>query len=171
MNTENEKNSRAAYALLGAAGLAVALLVWRSYHRDAPAVTVYTAPPPSSVSGALQVETADALNALAETHLAARRFGEAVRVYRKMLDLDPKNASIYNELGLALHYEGKSDQALDALRKATVLDPKLQRAWLSLGFVLKSTGQDARAREALTKTIALGPATPQGREALSMLQR
>ncbi|MDP3543098.1 MAG: tetratricopeptide repeat protein [Elusimicrobiota bacterium] len=171
MSTLNEKNSWAAPALLAAAGLAVALLVWRSYHRDAPRVTAYTAPPAATISGALQVETAETLHALAETHLAARRFSDAQAVYRKILALDPKNASVYNELGLVLHYQGKSDEALEALKTATTLDPGLQRAWLSYGFVLKSTGKDAQARLALEKTVALGASTPQGVEARSMLER
>lgn len=174
MSTEEEKDSRAAYAVLAAAGLIFAGLVWRSYHNDAPRIESYAAPaaaPAAGVAGALQVETVEALGAAAEGHLASRRYGEAIRVYRRMLELEPGNASIYNELGLALHYDGKSGEALAALEKATALDPKLQRAWLSRGFVLKSTGQDAKARVALEKTVALGPATPQGVEARRMLGR
>lgn len=174
MDTENEKDSRAAYAVLAAAGLAVVFLVWRSYHNDAPRIESYAAPaaaPAPSVAGALQTETVETLNLLAERHLSARRYGEAIRVYRKMLELEPKNASILNELGLSLHYDGKSAEAIETLRKATALDPKLQRAWLSLGFALKSSGQDAKARAALEKTIALGASTPQGVEARRMLER
>lgn len=174
MSTEDEKDSRAAYAVLAVAGLAFAGLVWRSYHNDAPRIASYTAPaatPAPGVAGALQVETVEALNAAAEGHLASRRYGEAIRVYRRMLELQPGNASILNELGLALHYDGKSAEAIEALKKATALDPKLQRAWLSQGFVLKSTGQDAKARAALEKTIALGASTPQGVEARKMLGR
>jgi tetratricopeptide (TPR) repeat protein len=174
MSPENEKHPWVAPAVLAAFGLAVSFLVWRSYHNDAPRITTYTAPaatPAPGVSGAPQVETIETLNALAEGHLAARRFGPAIQAYRKMLELQPENASIHNELGLALHYAGKSDEALVALKKATALDPKMQRAWLSQGFVLKSTGKAAQARAALEKTVALGPSTPQGVEARSMLKR
>lgn len=173
MSSENEKDSRAAAALLGAAGLAFALLVWRSYHNDAPRVASYTAaaPAPAPAPAAPQVETLETLEALAESQRGARRFDEAARTYRRMLELEPGNASVHNELGLALHYSGRSDEALAVLKKATALDPKLQRAWLSYGFVSKSAGKEAQARAALEKTIALGPSTPQGREALSMLGR
>jgi len=176
MSTEDDKDSRAAYAVLAVAGLALSGLVWRSYHNDAPRIENYAAPAPAaapapSVAGALQVETLESLNAAAEGHLASRRYGEAIRVYRRMLELEPKNASLLNELGLALHYDGKSAEAIETLRKATTLDPELQRAWLSQGFVLKSTGQDAKARAALEKTIALGASTPQGVEARKMLER
>ena len=88
-----------------------------------------------------------------------------------MLALDPRDAGIYNELGLALHYKGQSEEAVAALKKATSLDPKMQRAWLSTGFVLKSIGRDDEARAALKKTIALDPATAQGIEAANMIKR
>lgn len=171
MSTLNEKNSWVAPVLLAAAGLAVALLVWRSYHHDAPRVTAYTAPPSKTVSGAMQLETAETLHALAESHMAARRFADAEGVYRKILTLDPESASVHNELGLVLHYQGKSEAALETLKTATTLDPKLQRAWLSYGFVLTTLGRKDQARLALQKTIALDPASAQGREAKAMLGR
>lgn len=171
MSTEKEETSWASIAILAAAGLGVLVLVWRSYQNDAPRVTAYQAPPSAAVSSVPQVETAQSLGALAESHLAARRYDEAIGVYRKMLTLEPRDAGIYNELGLALHYIGKSDEAVAALNKATSLDPKMQRAWLSTGFVLKSMGRDKEALAALKKTIALDPASAQGREAANMIKR
>ena len=88
-----------------------------------------------------------------------------------MLALAPDNAAIYNDLGLSLHYNGKTVEAIAALKKATTLDPELQRAWLSYGFVLRSAGREKEGRAALEKTIKLNPATAQGIEAKSMLQR
>lgn len=171
MSTEKEETSWASIAILAAAGLGALLLVWRSYEKDAPRVTTYQAPPSAPASSAPQVETPQSLGALADSHLAARRYDEAIGVYRKMLALDPRDAGIYNELGLALHYKGSSEEAVAALMKATSIDPKMQRAWLSTGFVLKSMGREKEARAALKKTIALGPATAQGVEAASMLKR
>ncbi len=171
MSTEKEETSWASIAILVVAGLGVAVLVWRSYERDAPRVMTYQAPPSAAVSSAPQIETPQSLGALADSHLAARRYDEAIGVYRKMLALAPQDAGIYNELGLALHYKGSSEEAVAALKKATSLDPKMQRAWLSMGFVLKSIGRDKEAATALKKTIALGPATAQGIEAANMLKR
>lgn len=171
MTTEKDKDAWSAYAILAAAGFAVAFLTWRSYRNDAPRIENYTLPPAPGVAGAMKAETAQSLNDLAESHRAAGRHAEAAEAYRKALALEPKNASILNELGLALHYQGRSAEAVETLKKATALDPKLQRAWLSLGFVLKSAGRDAEARAALEKTVSLGPSTAQGREALSMMNR
>lgn len=170
MSVEKEETSWASVAVLAAAGLGIALLVWRSYVHDAPRVQAYRAPA-AAVSGSPRIETAQSLGSLAEGHLAARRYDEAAKVYRRMLEVEPKDASIHNELGLALHYGGKSDEAVAALKKATTLDPKLQRAWLSLGFVLKSLGREKPARAALERAIALDPASAPGVEAASMLRR
>lgn len=171
MSEEKGETSWASVAILAVAGLGVLVLVWRSYQNDAPRVMTYQAPPSAAVSSAPRIETAQSLSALAEGHLAARRYDQAIEIYRKMLTLEPQDAGIYNELGLALHYNGKSDEAVAALNQATSLDPKMQRAWLSTGFVLKTLGREKQARAALEKTIALGPATAQGLEAVRMLKR
>ena len=119
MSTEKEETSWGSTAILLVAGLVVVGLVWRSYLNDAPRVTTYQAPPARSAppnAAAPQIETAQSLSALAESHFSARRYAEAISVYRKMLARDPKDAATYNELGLASTHQEVEE--LDALRKA-----------------------------------------------------
>ena len=168
MSEERETTSWASVAVLAAAAAGVAVLIWRSYVNDAPPVRAYQAPAPPAASAPAPAPT---LGELAESHFAAHRYGEAAKAYRKMLELSPNDASVYNELGLCLQYDGKEDEAVAALKKATALDPRLQRAWLSLGFVLKSQGKDKPARAALEKAVALNPASAPGVEAAAMLKR
>ncbi|PIR19780.1 MAG: hypothetical protein COV48_00095 [Elusimicrobia bacterium CG11_big_fil_rev_8_21_14_0_20_64_6] len=170
MSENKEKTSWAATAILTVAGLGAVILIWRSYKNDAPRIITYTAPAAPSAPVAPQGVPALSLGDQAENHFSAGRYAEAVLIYRKMLALEPKDASIYNELGLALHYSGKSDEALAALKTATALAPDLQRAWLSYGFVLTAVGKKQQARAALEKTVKLNPSTPQGQEALRMLR-
>lgn len=176
MTEEKEESHWSSYAILAAAGLGMAFMIWRSYVNDAPAAT-YQAPPSApaprapSAPMAPQIETPQSLAALAESEFSAQHYDAAIIAYRKILALKPNDASVYNDLGLALHYSDKPDEAVAALKKATALDPKLQRAWLSTGFVLKSLGRDEAARTALKKCVALDPASEQGREAASMLKR
>jgi len=148
------------------AALGAVLFLWSGCSRETPAPAPPPAPP---VRSAAQTPGSHILQA--EAHFAARRYDDAAAAYRRALELAPGDASLYNELGLNLHYAGKSEAALDALRQATTADPTLQRAWLSYGFVLKSLGREAQARLALEKTVALGPGTPQGLEAQGMLRR
>ena len=169
MTAEKEDSHWSSYAILAAAGLGMAFLVWRSYVNDAPRTAPASRAPMAPTTP--QIETAHSLAVLAESHFSARRYDDAITVYRKILALDPKDASTYNDLGLALYYRDKPDEALAALKKATALEPGMQRAWLSYGFVLKSLGRDQAARTALEKAVALDPASEQGREAAGMLKR
>lgn len=169
MADEKEETSWASIAVLAAAALGIALLIWRSYVNDAPAAAAYRAPAAPSAPSA--PPAAPTLAEQAEGHFSARRYAEAAKVYRRMLELSPKDAGVWNELGLCLHYDGKADEAVAALKKATSLDPRLQRAWLSLGFVLKSQGKDSSAKTALEKAVALDPASAPGLEAAAMLKR
>lgn len=105
----------------------------------------------------------------ADRLFAARRFPEAVTLYRKALELDPSDTGSRNDLGLALHYAGNSQQGIEVLRAGADAAPDFQRIWLSLGFVAAQAGQTEQAREALTRAQTLDPGTDVGLEAARLL--
>ncbi len=70
---------------------------------------------------------------------------------------------LYNNLGLTLHYLGRSDEALQKLKAGLAIDPSHQRTWLTTGFVNLRLGHEGEARAALTKARDLGN-DPQIRE-------
>ena len=82
---------------------------------------------------------------------------------------DPQNVDTLNNLGLTLHYIGRSDEALSRLNEGTAADPGYQRIWLTLGFVNSSVGNSEAARDALTKAVELNPDNDVGRSAAGML--
>ena len=92
----------------------------------------------------------------AEQYFAARQFDKAAAMYERLLEFGPKNGEIHNNLGLTLHYMGKSDEALRRLNEGIAVDPENQRIWLTLGYVNSEVGNTAQAREALTKATQLG---------------
>src|SRR5262249_36599162 len=51
-------------------------------------------------------------------------YENAAVCFRKTIELDPKNAIPYSNLGNALHRQKKWDEAVAACRKALELDPK-----------------------------------------------
>lgn len=110
-----------------------------------------------------------ALSAAADRLFVARRFEAAIPVYRRVLELKPEDADTHNDLGLALHYSGRSQQALELLQAGTELAPEFQRIWLSLGFVALQAGDAPRARKALERAKAIDAATEVGREANRLL--
>jgi tetratricopeptide (TPR) repeat protein len=108
------------------------------------------------------------LNRKADELFAQRRYGEAIPLYRRVIELAPEDLDAYNDLGLAFHYSGQSRASLDALRAGTAKDPEFQRIWLTLGFVSSQSGDAAGAQEALEKARDLDPDNGIGQEAKRM---
>ena len=86
----------------------------------------------------------------------AKRYDRAARLYEQLLAFDPNNAEIYNNLGLTLHYLGRSDDALRWLNDGVAVDAEHQRIWLTLGFVSAQVGNTEQARSALTRATQIG---------------
>jgi tetratricopeptide (TPR) repeat protein len=110
-----------------------------------------------------------ALSMLADRYFDSRNYAQAAEVYKKVLELNPRDIDSYNDLGLAYHYTNRSSLALDILKKGTAIDPSYQRIWLSYGFVLLTAGRTAEAKTALNKAVELNPANDVGQEAQRML--
>ena len=173
-------------ALLGVAFLivygAVVFAATRAYYLEraatpAPAAThasggaarpiaIPQARPPMTLSDdpAVLADQADEL-------LTQKRFGEAVGAYRKLLELAPDDVDTYNDLGLALHYAGRSGEALQVLESGTRKDAGFQRIWLTLGFVRLQLGQVDAARTALQACVDLDPDSAVAVEARRFLER
>lgn len=111
------------------------------------------------------------LNDAGDQLFGQRRYQEAIRYYRRVLELDPADTDASNDLGLALHYSGQSAAALEILRAGAERAPDFQRIWLTLGFVSAGSGDPAGARAALEKARALGPDNAIGQEAQRQLDR
>jgi len=106
----------------------------------------------------------------ADEYFSMQQFDKAADSYRKLLKFDPENADTYNNLGISLHYLGRSAEALQVLNEGVVVDPSYQRIWLTLGFVNSQVGNTGKAREALTTAAQMGADTEVGRSATQMLQ-
>ena len=106
----------------------------------------------------------------ADELFAQKRYAEAIPLYRRVIELDPEDLDAYNDLGLALHYSGQSQQGLELLRAGTAKDPDFQRIWLTLGFVSAQREIAAAAQPALEKARDLDPDNSIGQEATRMLE-
>lgn len=92
----------------------------------------------------------------ANAFFARGQYAEAARLYEKLLAFDPKNVEVLNNLGLTLHYVGRSGEALRYLNEGVGLDAGNQRIWLTLGYVSSQLGKVEQARAALTKATETG---------------
>ena len=98
-------------------------------------------------------------------------YAKAAALYQRVIEISPEDASAHNNLGLSLHYLGRSSEALGILQRGTELQPDFQRVWLTLGFVRSGLGQNDAAKQALKRAIELGPETDPGKTAKEMLSK
>jgi len=85
-----------------------------------------------------------------------KQYDTAATLYEKLLSFSPNDAEIYNNLGLTLHYIGRSEEALRRLNEGVAVDGGHQRIWLTLGYVNSQLGNFEQARTALTNAIQVG---------------
>ncbi len=85
------------------------------------------------------------------------RAPEAVRLYRRALELAPAHGAGWMNLGLALRDAGDPGGACTALERAVQLSPSSSAAWQALGSAKRATGDLEGAETALRRAVALAP--------------
>jgi len=106
----------------------------------------------------------------ADEAFGQQQFDRAADLYHQLLLADPNNVDTYNNLGITLHYLGRSAEALSVLNEGIKADPAYQRIWLTLGFVNSQLGNVMQAQSALTTAVDLGADTEVGQSAAEMLR-
>lgn len=106
----------------------------------------------------------------ADQYFANQQYAMAAGLYEKLVEIAPNNVDALNNLGITLHYLGRSGEALDWLRAGVALEPANQRIWLTLGFVNSQLGNIDEARAALTTAAEIGTENAVGQSAKKMLE-
>ncbi|MFL6293055.1 MAG: sulfatase-like hydrolase/transferase [Thermoanaerobaculia bacterium] len=97
------------------------------------------------------------LNALAIALSDSGRHAEAMTLLQQTLQKDPKNAHVYETLGMVALRLGKTQEARDHLRRALELNDKLPIAWNTLGVTLYQLEGPAAAVGAWKRSVELDP--------------
>src|SRR5258708_32645036 len=90
------------------------------------------------------------LQAMAEVHLLRRETRAAVELYDELLASAPVSPKLWNERGVALHQDGKYEEALDSYRRAVRADANYALAHNNLGVALSHFGETAKALESFS---------------------
>lgn len=106
---------------------------------------------------------------LANMYFADKQYDKAAEQYERLLSLGSSSATAHNNLGITLHYLGRSTEALRILDDGIALEPTNQRIWLTLGFVNKELGNNDEARVALTTATQMSLDNEVGKAAARML--
>lgn len=99
-----------------------------------------------------------------------KQYEQAAKSYERLLTFNPENVEVLNNLGLTLHYIGRSDEALRRLNDGVAAGPDNQRIWLTLGYVNGQLGNAEEARTALQKAAEIGDNASIRQSALKMLE-
>jgi tetratricopeptide (TPR) repeat protein len=109
------------------------------------------------------------ISRLANAYFADGNYEKAAQQYERLLSFNSGSAHVHNNLGISLHYIGRSADALQILDEGITVEPTNQRIWLTLGFVNKSLGNVREAKAALTKAMQMNPGNEIGKSATAML--
>jgi len=93
----------------------------------------------------------------ARQSLAAGRPAEAIAPLRQAAILDPGNAAILHDLGLACLEAGRFDESIAALRRAVEINPRYTDAFFRLGIALEKAGEARGAIAAYDRATTLLP--------------
>ena len=169
--TKFPKNKRASDELKGLAGRPVGKA---SKVQDAPKgelqslMTLYNKGQLALVVEHAQVLTKQYPAAFAVWNLmgvSAAQIGQldqAIFAFKRVLAIQPDNASGYNNMGNALKEQGKLEEAVEAYNKALAIKPDNASAYNNMGNALTEQGKLEEAIKAYNKALAIKPDNASG---------
>ena len=103
---------------------------------------------------------AECLNALALVKSSRGDFEHAIEAYKESIQLAPRKAVAWSNLGNLCMKAGRNDQAMIAYHKAIEQDAQDPIAWTGLGNVFYNASYTEEAIRAFRKAIELSPSLP-----------
>lgn len=89
------------------------------------------------------------------------RFIEAEKSARKAIELDSQNPFAYDQLGVALEFNGKiGDETRNVYMKAIRIEPEFALAYAHLGRLLRRNGKVTESTDAYSKAITFSKDVP-----------
>jgi arylsulfatase A-like enzyme/Flp pilus assembly protein TadD len=102
-------------------------------------------------------EDVEVLNALGIARSGDGDLPGAMESFHRALERDPRNATAYQNIGIADLQYGKAAEALAAFDRAFALNDHLPRAWNAKGVALEKIGRPKEAMEAWKRAFDLDP--------------
>ena len=87
----------------------------------------------------LDPDDTEALDRLALVRYHQQRYAEALELYRRLAAIKPDGAQIHANVGAALYFLGRVDEAMASFEHALALDPELETARAALARIGKTT--------------------------------
>jgi len=91
------------------------------------------------------------------SHFRAGNFDEAAELFRRVIELEPENSIVRNELGMTHVRLGRLEEAIACFQAAIKLNPELVEARYNLGTQLFKLSRYDEAIRALSETVRIAP--------------
>jgi cytochrome c-type biogenesis protein CcmH/NrfG len=101
-------------------------------------------------------------------------FENAIRAYRRHLELNPDNADVWTDLGVMFRRSGKPQEAIKAFDKAAAIDPQHRQSRFNKGVVfLHDLQEPAEALKAWEELLEIYPdaKAPTGRSLKELVEQ
>lgn len=85
---------------------------------------------------------------------------EAIRQFRRAIQIDPRYAKAHNNLGVALLDAGPTQPAVNEFMIALAADPRNVEALVNLALVAQRENRPAEARDLLRRAVSIDPRNP-----------
>ncbi len=95
----------------------------------------------------------EAWELLGELYRRRKDWPNVLRVYKKLMKLNPDHPEAYYWLAIAQRHEGKTEEALSNLKFTTELMPEHSRALYSMASIYDAGGKTDKAVECLQKSL------------------
>lgn len=103
----------------------------------------------------IQPENIEVLSSLALLYTQARRFDEAISLYRDAIKVAPADPDVHNELGLLYRRIGRHQEAIAEYRRAIAIQLDFAPAYFNLGDTYAEVGDVENAVKAYRRALAL----------------
>ena len=91
------------------------------------------------------------------------QYPQAITWYEQALALNPRDANVSTDLGVAYYYTNQPDRALTQFEQSLAVDPRHIKTLLNIGIVRAFGKQDlAGAGKAWQQVVDLAPESPEG---------
>jgi len=105
---------------------------------------------------------------IGKVYLAQKKFDAARLSFQRAIDLNPRSAEAYNDLGEAFGELKQFTRALESFARAIALDPKLLRARYNMAVTYARLGKPQYAEFVFRKLIQVGPQYALGFDGLAV---
>lgn len=105
----------------------------------------------------LRARWAVSLGYFADKLRAAGNISGSITTYRKAAEIDPTNARVHLNLGLAYAAAGQHAEAMGAYRRALELDARQPLAWVNLGIAQFARGDASGAARSYQRALDVNP--------------